>query len=73
MRKVYFALVALFIQFFAIAQTDITIGSGTGGNTGTSYPAALQDYYEGSRVQFLYLASEMTAAGEKPFIIIHRE
>jgi trimeric autotransporter adhesin len=48
------------------AQLDITIGTGTVGNTGTSYPAPLQDWYEGSRAQYLYRASELTAAGMGP-------
>ncbi len=45
------------------AQTTTPIGTGTVGNTGTTYPAALQDYYEGARGQFLYLASELSTAG----------
>lgn len=45
------------------AQTDFTIGTATGANTGTSYPCPMQDWYEGSRSQFLYLASELQAAG----------
>lgn len=45
------------------AQTDITIGSGTVGNGNTGYPCPIQDYFEGSRAQFLYRASELTAAG----------
>ncbi|HEY0677601.1 MAG TPA: right-handed parallel beta-helix repeat-containing protein, partial [Chitinophagaceae bacterium] len=45
------------------AQVDIAIGTGTVGNTATSYPCPIQDRYEGSRSQFLYRASELTAAG----------
>lgn len=49
------------------AQTDFAIGSGTAGNNPSSatdgYPCPLQDYYEGSRAQYLYLASELSAAG----------
>lgn len=45
------------------AQTDINIGTGTAGNGGTNYPTPLQDWYEGGRAQFLYLASELNAAG----------
>lgn len=48
------------------AQTDISIGSGTTGNTSTTYPCPIQDWYEGSRAQYLYLASELTAAGMGP-------
>jgi trimeric autotransporter adhesin len=48
------------------AQIDITIGTGTVGNTTTTYPCPLQDFYEGSRMQYLYRASELTAAGMGP-------
>lgn len=48
------------------AQTDITIGTGTTGNTTTSYPCPIQDYYEGSRAQYLYTAAELAAAGMFP-------
>ena len=64
MRKIYLFLISLLcFQFISIAQTDIVIGTGTIGNTGTTYPAPMQDYYEGSRAQYLYLASELAAAG----------
>lgn len=48
------------------AQLDISIGTGTTGNTTTTYPCPLQDFYEGSRMQFLYRASELNAAGMAP-------
>ncbi len=48
------------------AQTNITIGTGTTGNGNTTYPSPLQDYFEGSRAQYLYRASELTAAGMGP-------
>ena len=48
------------------AQVNITIGTGVAGNTTTSYPCPLQDFYEGSRMQYLYRASELTAAGMAP-------
>lgn len=51
------------------AQTDISIGTSTSGNTSTDYPAPLQDYYEGSRAQYLYLASELHAAGMNAGVI----
>jgi len=63
MKKIYSFLILLFATFSVKAQTDFVIGSGTTGNSGTSYPAALQDFYEGSRSQYLYLASELQAAG----------
>lgn len=55
----------LFASLNLRAQTDITIGTGTAGN-GNTYPAPLQDWYEGSRAQFLYKASELMAAGMSP-------
>jgi len=45
------------------AQVDFTIGTGAAGNANTTYPCPLQDYYEGSRMQYLYRASELAAAG----------
>ncbi|NLR59502.1 T9SS type B sorting domain-containing protein [Chitinophaga polysaccharea] len=45
------------------AQTDISIGNSTSGNSNLGYPCPLQDYYEGSRAQFLYRASELHSAG----------
>ncbi len=75
MRKIYlsssllnFILVLVFSCSLSLAkaQTDISIGTGTVGNTGTTYPNPLQDFYEGSRMQYLYLASELTAAGMGP-------
>ncbi|THU40431.1 T9SS type B sorting domain-containing protein [Niastella caeni] len=53
----------LFIALQSKAQIDITIGNGTTGNATTVYPCPIQDWYEGSRSQYLYLASELTAAG----------
>ena len=67
MRKIYLAIVAVLFHLVAISQTDIIIGSGgTTGNSGTSYPSPLQDYYEGGRAQYLFLASELTSAGMGP-------
>ena len=58
---------SFFTFLTSFAQTDIPIGSGgTTGNIGTSYPCPLQDYYEGSRAQYLYLASELSSAGMGP-------
>jgi len=45
------------------AQTDIKIGSSTTGNEISWYPCPLQDYKAGARAQYLYLASELQAAG----------
>jgi parallel beta-helix repeat protein len=52
------------------AQTDFPIGTpGMGSNSTTSYPAALQDWFEGSRAQYLYKASELQAKGMGPGFI----
>lgn len=59
-------LVAFLVGFASIksySQVDITLGTGTAGNDGTTYPCPLQDYYEGSRMQYLFRASELNAAG----------
>src|SRR5688572_13731265 len=57
----------LFLMLFTVAQlkaqTDISIGTGTTGSSSNSYPCPIQDWYEGARAQYLYLASELTAAG----------
>ncbi len=66
MLKIQLLLIAFCLHFSAFSQTDILIGSGSAGNTGTTYPCPLQDYYEGSRMQFLYLASELSSAGMAP-------
>lgn len=71
MRKRYlFSLVKCFLVVLLLAsfgmvhaQTDISIGTGTAGNSDIGYPCPMQDYYEGSRMQLLYKASELTAAG----------
>lgn len=62
-NAVLFLAVLLFSITVSNAQTDIVIGTGTTGNTTTGYPSPMQDYFEGSRSQFLYLASELNAAG----------
>ncbi|UPK71780.1 gliding motility-associated C-terminal domain-containing protein [Chitinophaga filiformis] len=51
------------------AQVDITIGSNSGANGNSTYPCPIQDYYEGSRAQYLYRASELIAAGMQPGFI----
>jgi gliding motility-associated-like protein len=64
--KVLLAIV-LILSFTRLnAQTDISIGTGTTGSSGDAYPCPLQDFYEGSRMQYLYRASELIAAGMGP-------
>jgi trimeric autotransporter adhesin len=62
-KSIALTLLSLFVVIEMHAQTDISIGTGTAGNGNTSYPCPFQDYYEGSRSQYLYLASELHAAG----------
>src|SRR5687768_5422484 len=61
--RVLLPLLLLFASMGAGAQVQISIGTGTAGNGATTYPAPIQDRYEGSRAQYLYRASELTAAG----------
>ncbi len=57
-----FALLLLGSSAISNAQT-VTIGTTSGVNTTTSYPCPIQDFYYGTRVQFLYTASELSAVG----------
>lgn len=63
MKHIYSFILALFFAFSSFAQTEYTIGSASGSNANTTYPCPVQDYFEGSRSQYLYLASELQAAG----------
>lgn len=49
-----------------VAQTTITIGTGTDQNTSTSYPAPYGNWYHGAKHQMLITASELIAAGAGP-------
>jgi len=73
MRKIYaaafyrksflFLFLPLLFAGKLYAQIDYPIGTGTTGNDNFTYPCPFQDYYEGSRMQYLYRASELNAAG----------
>lgn len=63
MRLLTLVALSVLLNFSANSQIDIVIGTGTAGNSATNYPAPLQDYYEGSRAQYLFTASELTGAG----------
>ncbi|BAV04035.1 gliding motility-associated C-terminal domain-containing protein [Filimonas lacunae] len=56
-------LVSCFSFSVSRAQITIPVGAANGANGETDYPCPLQDYFESSRMQFLYLASELKAAG----------
>ncbi|MDR6341012.1 gliding motility-associated-like protein [Filimonas zeae] len=66
-KKVAFAVLGSIFTFLSgsqvQAQVDKNIGSGTSGNGEWTYPTPMQDAKPGSRMQFLYLASELQAAG----------
>ncbi|RYZ24611.1 MAG: hypothetical protein EOO16_00490 [Chitinophagaceae bacterium] len=68
-RSLFLLLVLLGSVAKMQAQIDITIGTGTAANTSSTYPTPLQDFYEGSRAQYLYRASELLAAGMSPGFI----
>ena len=65
-RRISLALLLLF-SFATQAQTNWTIGSGTASNTFGSganpYPCPFGNYYSGMRAQYIYRATELTAAG----------
>ena len=59
-------LIAFFLNvvspFFLFSQT-FTIGANNGTNTNSTYPTPYGDFRESTRSNFLYRASELTAAG----------
>jgi hypothetical protein len=50
-------------------QILYTIGSGTGSNTGSTYPTPYGNWFMGNRLQMIYRASELTAAGASAGVI----
>jgi len=48
---------------FTTLFNEVTVGTGTGTNSGTSYPAPYGTYYWGARHQFLIRASELSSLG----------
>lgn len=61
--SVFLSCVLFAFPFSLRAQIDIKIGTGTTGNASNTYPCPLQDYAEGSKAQYLFKASELTAGG----------
>ncbi|MBK8367348.1 MAG: T9SS type A sorting domain-containing protein [Bacteroidetes bacterium] len=51
------------VQLNAAFSSTKQLGTGILENTSTSYPAPYGNFYEGAKHQFLFLASELTAAG----------
>jgi hypothetical protein len=58
-------ILAVIVTLSASVSTgqSYTIGADNGANTTTSYPTPFGDWYKTQRMQFLYLASELSAAG----------
>lgn len=54
------------VQLNNIYNIPFKVGTGTITNSGTTYPAPYGNWYEGAKHQFLFLASELTAAGVTP-------
>lgn len=59
--SVLFSALLMVVQLHA--QVLMPVGTGSGTNGSADYPCPLQDWSAGSRAQYLYRASEMTAAG----------
>ena len=51
------------VQLQVNTNTTNAVGTGSIVNTSTGYPAPYGNWYEGARHQFLFLASELSAAG----------
>lgn len=65
-RHGFFILLLTAISLIPVrsfAQIDVAIGSGTATNTDWTWPCPLPDMSDASRMQYLYRASELTAAG----------
>ncbi len=62
-RLVIFLLLFIFSTSSNWAQTTFTIGSGTSGNLSNTYPTTYSRLDRGNKMQMIYRASEMTAAG----------
>ncbi len=57
------AVLLMGVRSMQAQTTDTKIGSSTSGNQISWYPCPLQDYKQGARAQYLYLASDLQAAG----------
>ncbi|MBS1637986.1 MAG: T9SS type A sorting domain-containing protein [Bacteroidetes bacterium] len=51
------------VQLNVVVNNAPTVGSGTFSNSSTSYPSPYGQFYNGAKHQFLFLASELSAAG----------
>ncbi|HEY9177065.1 MAG TPA: GEVED domain-containing protein [Flavipsychrobacter sp.] len=70
LKKLTLSLICLSVFTVTKAQVDFQVGTGTTINQGYEYPVPIGHYFEGSRTQFLFPASELTAAGIFPGAIL---
>jgi hypothetical protein len=69
--RLLLSAIVLVAALQAHGQTYFQIGTGTATNSSSGYPAPFGDYYEATRQQYLYRASELTAAGATAGTITH--
>lgn len=65
MMKLLACMLLSFCHSFSFAQTTHTIGNGTTSNAYTAFPTPFGDWNEATRMQFLYVAPDLVAAGMK--------
>lgn len=62
-RTLLSTVILLLVTVSCLNAQDFTIGADNGMNGQYTYPTPFGDYYKTQRMQFLYRASELTAAG----------
>src|SRR6187402_1016831 len=70
MKKLLFLLLIALNVYQGSAQMTSIVGANQGTNSMTEYPCPIQDFYYATHAQFLYLASELNAAGVFPGSVI---
>jgi gliding motility-associated-like protein len=68
-KSILMFLVAALATIGQLFAQDISIGTGTVGNTSNQYPCPFPDGFDGHRAQYLYRASELSDAGMSAGII----
>ncbi|KAA3601521.1 MAG: T9SS C-terminal target domain-containing protein [Calditrichaeota bacterium] len=61
--KIFFTILLLLAFSTNLLSNTFDIGTGTSSNSATGTPTPLGAYYESQKVQYLYFANELTAAG----------